>query len=219
MKINKRYLSESVLIDYVVPVIIVAAIAIILFVKATTMAFPKNDTRETFYSLANGFEDYYKFKTAWRPRLFSTGLAAWTVSISTRLIEDNLIFSAETPLELAVGLWTAFWFIIIALSLVWFFKRRSLFYIFGIFAGISFGYMDIARMKLALRLYPWDMPALFFFTIFVLFFIQKRYLWLLVIIPLGVGFKESIMILCFAFLVAELPWKKRLSLIYLYMFL
>ena len=209
MKTKRNFLPEPVLLDYLVPLIIIAGIAIVLFVNVLPMATPKSSgARATFLSLTNGLDDYYTFKTAWRPRLFSTGLAAWTVYVSTKLLGEEPILSASTPLELAVGLWTVGWFVLSALILVYFLKRRSLFYIIGIFTAISFGYMDINRVSYAWRLYPWDLPPIFFFTVFVLLFIKKKYLWLLVIIPLGVGFKESIMILSVAFLLADLPWKQ-----------
>ena len=217
MKFTKRILPEFVLLDYIVPVIILIGIAIVLFVNVIPLGTPKvAGARVTFYAMTEGLDNYYEFKTAWRPRLFSTGLAAWTVNVSTELLSNKKSFlSAHTPLELAVALWTVSWFALGALILVYFLKRRSLFYIFGIFACISFGYMTIVRASYALRLYPWDLPSLFFFTIFVLLFIKKKYLWLLFIIPLGVGFKESIMILCVAFLLADLPWRQRLYLFFI----
>lgn len=213
MKIIKSAASTSKLIDYIVPLLIVAGISITLFVKATTMASAKNHTSLTFYALSNGLEEYYDFLPAWKPRLFSTGLARAAVFIGAYMFDRIDLLSAQTPLELTVGLWTAGWFILTALLFVFSFKRRSLFYVLGIYAGISFGYMDLDRTSIDLRLYPWDLPSLFIYTSFLLLFIQKRYLLLLLLIPLGVGFKETSMLLCFAFLFTDLDWRKRLNLI------
>lgn len=212
MQLKNKQFFDNFLLAYAIPIFIALGICVILFVKATTMVFSGNDTRATFYALTEGMENYYQFKTAWKPRLFSTGLAALTVYISETFFEKKNILSAQNPLEMAVGLWTAGWFLFISLALVYFLKKRSLFYIFGLFSAISFGYMDIARTNLALRLYPWDLPSLFFFTLFTLLFIQKKYTWLLFIIPIGVGFKESIMVLCFGLLFIEQPIKHKIRI-------
>lgn len=212
MKIKKNVISKAALLmDYFIPLLIVAGVSIVVFVKATTMASAKNHTSLTFYALSNGFEEYYDFLPAWKPRLFSTSLASVAISIGAYLFERIGLLSAQTPLELTVGLWAAGWFVLISLLFVFFLKRRSLFYILGIFAGVSFGYMDIERTSIDLRLYPWDLPSLFVYALFLLLFIQKRYFLLLFLIPLGVGFKETSMLLCSAFLFADLDWKKRLQ--------
>ncbi|MDP1547924.1 MAG: hypothetical protein Q8L87_18090 [Anaerolineales bacterium] len=212
MQLNKKVSVEGLLLAYGIPFIILIGVSIVLFVKATTMVSSGNDTRAVFYALVDGMDNYYGFKTAWRPRLFSTGLAALTVNFSNVLFDKNFILSAQSPLEMAVGIWTVGWFALTSLALIIAFKQRSLFYIFGLFTVISFGYMDIARTNLALRLYPWDLPSLFFFTLFVLFFIHKKYAWLLFLIPFGVGFKETIMVLSFGFLLIERPLKQRIYL-------
>jgi hypothetical protein len=86
-----------------------------------------------------------------------------------------------------------------------------LFFIFGTFASLSFALMP--RLEMSVRFYPWDMPALFFFTVFVILFIQKKYWWIFAILPIGMGFKETVFILCISFLFAELPWKQRLYML------
>lgn len=219
MQIKNKLFLDNFLLSYAIPIVIAIGVSIVLFVKATTMVFSGNDTRATFYALTEGMENYYQFKTAWKPRLFSTGLAAFTANLSETFFEKDFILSAQNSLEMTVGLWTAGWFTLITLVLILFLKQRSLFYIFGLFAVISFGYMDIARTNLALRLYPWDMPSLFFFTFFVLLFVQKKYNWLLFLLPLGVGFKETVMILCFGFLFIEASYKQRIYKFFVSFFL
>jgi hypothetical protein len=210
MQLKNKQIFDTFLLAYAIPIFIALGISIILFVKATTMVFSGNDTRATFYALTEGMESYYQFKTAWKPRLFSTGLAAFTAFISETVFEKNFILSAQNPLEMTVGIWSASWFMLTSFALILFFRHRSLFYMFGLFVVISFGYMDIARTNLALRLYPWDMPSIFIFTLFVIFFIQKKYNWLFLLIPLGVGFKETALILCFGFLFIEEPAKQKI---------
>ena len=117
----------------------------------------------------------------------------------------------QHPFDLVVGSWVSGWFALTSIFLVWAFKRRSIFYVFGLYAGITYGYMT--RLEWAERVYPWDMPALFFFTLFVILFIQQKYWLLLLLIPVGTGFKETVMILSMSFLFADLTRKERLSLL------
>lgn len=201
----------SVVIDYIIPAIISAGVAIVLFGKVVLISFPNSDTFDTFFSLTAGLDNYFGFRTAWRPRLFSTALASFTVRVSKWLMAKTTVPIVRSPLELTVGLWTAGWFVLICFFLILFFKRRSLFYTLGLYAGISYGYL--ARLRWAARVYPWDMPALFFFTLFVLLFINKKYRWVFVMIPLSIGFKETGFILCLAFLFADLPWRQRLYML------
>ena len=201
----------SIVTDYVVPLIITVGVAIVLFGRVALIASPKGDTHATFYSLTTGMEDYYEFKTAWKPRLFSNALAAFTAHVSKWILAKTSVPIVKNPVELTIASWTAGWFILSCLFIIWFFKRRSLFYIFGMLAGISFGYLS--RLQMAVRVYPWDLPALFFFTVFLLLFIQKKYWWIFAIIPLGIGFKETTFILCVVFLFMDLPWKRRIYML------
>jgi hypothetical protein len=204
---------DHIIVDYLVPLMITVGVAIALFVKVAPIASPspKSDTYTTFYSLSNGLENYYDFKTAWKPRLFSNSLAAFTAHVSDWLLAKTSVPVVKNSAELTVALWTAGWFILICFLLIWFLKRRSVFFILGTFAGISFGYLS--RLHMAARVYPWDLPALFFFTGFVLLFTHKKYWWIFAFIPLSIGFKETTFILCAVFLFAELPWKQRLGML------
>lgn len=197
-------------LDYLVPLIITAGVAVLLFGKAVSIAYPKGDTPDTFYALTQGFDKYYEFRTAWKPRLFSTALASITVRVSNWVLARTEVLMVRRPLDLVLGLWTSGWFVLSSLFLIWFLGRRSVFYVFGLYAGITFGYLT--RLEWAARAYPWDMPALFFYTVFVLFFIQKKYWLIFFIIPLGTGFKETVMILSLGFLLIDIPWKRRLLL-------
>jgi hypothetical protein len=208
----KKSAAAAVVVDYLVLIIITFGVVIILFNRMATISPPTNsDTYKTFYSLTNGMGSYYDFKTAWKPRLFANGLAAFTARVSDWLLAKTSIPVVKNPAELTIALWTVSWFILICFLLIWFFKRRALFYIFGIFAGISFGYLS--RLHMAVRVYPWDMPPLFFFTLFVLLFSKKKYWWIFALLPISVGFKETTLILCVAFLFMELPWRQRLGML------
>jgi len=210
---NKKTFTriDQMLLDYVVPLIVTFGIAIVIFIKATLISYPKSDTEYTFYSLSSGIDKYYGFETAWKTRLFSNSLAAFTAHASEWLAVKFNIPVVRNTFELTVGLWITGWFLLTCLILVWTFKRRSLFYVFGLYAGISFGYLE--RLRMAVRAYPWDMPALFFYTLFVLLFIQKKYWWVFAIIPLSVGFKETSLILALSFFFVDVPTKQRVGMV------
>ncbi|MCI0549643.1 MAG: hypothetical protein L0287_01675, partial [Anaerolineae bacterium] len=189
---------NQISVDYVVPVLIALGSAIILFVRVAPIgANPESDTHRTFYSLTTGLENYYDFKTAWKSRLFSNSLSAVTAHFSNWLLAKTSVPVVRSPGELTIALWTAGWFTLLSFLLIWFFKRRSAFYIFGTLAGISFGYLN--RLHMAVRVYPWDLPPLFFFTLFLVLFVQKKYWWIFALVPLSIGFKETTLILCSVF--------------------
>lgn len=202
---------NNILLDYIVPVIILLAVAFLIFGKVIMISSPKSDTDMTFHSLSEGVDHYYEFKTAWKPRLFSNALAAFTARVSGWLLARWDIPMIKRPLELTVGLWTTGWFLLTSSVLVFALKRRSIFYFFGLYAGISFGYMT--RLRQSARIYPWDMPALFFYTLFIVLFTNKKYWWIFFIIPFCSGFKETVIVLCLAFLFADVPWKQRIGMV------
>jgi hypothetical protein len=186
----KRPDASAILTDYLIPLFIAVGVTIILFNRMATISpSPKSDTYVFFYSLSNGVVNYCDFKTAWKPRLFSTSLAALTARTSDWLMAKTALPVVKNSVELTVAVWTTAWFLLICLAFIFFFKRRSLFYIFGMLACISFGYLS--RLHMAVRVYPRDMPPLFFFTLFVLLFSQRKYWWIFALLPLSVGFKEQ----------------------------
>ena len=161
-----------VLLDYLIPMIIVVAVSVLLFGRAVLLADPKGDTGNTFYSLTEGIDAYYEFKTAWKPRLFSNALAAVTIGASNWILAQTAVPMVKQPFDLVIGSWVAGWFALTSTFLIWAFKRRSVFYAFGLYAGITYGY--ITRLEWAERVYPWDMPALFFFTLFLVFLFRRN---------------------------------------------
>ncbi len=195
----------NILANYVIPLLIAIGVSVPLFVETALVSTLDPDDRAAFYSLSNGWQGYADFKTAWKPRLFSNGLAALTGRLSEWVLSKTSVSYILNPLELTVAMWTIGWFLLICLVLIFFRKRGAVFYIFGMFAGLSYGYMP----RLSTRIYPWDLPALFIFTFFVLLYARDKYRWLFALAPLGMGFKETSLILCAAFLFSELPWKTR----------
>lgn len=201
---------RSFFVDYLVPIIVTIGVAIVLFGDVVLISDKEPDTFRTFYSLSSGMDEYYEFKTAWKPRLFSNALALMTTKAGSWILARTDVPMVREPLDLVVGLWSSGWYVLACILFILFFKRRALFYVFGLYAGISFGYLS--GLREAPQVYPWDLPALFFYALFVLLFIKGKYWWILVLIPISVGFKETGIILCLAFLFVDTPLKQRLMM-------
>ena len=193
--------------EVLVPLLLALGVALPLFYQIVVLAPQQPDNFGTFYSLSSGLDPYFELKTAWKTRLFSNGLAWQVDNASAYLMSRVEVQYINRPQPFAVGLWTAGWFVAICLLYIVFLRRRAVLYVLGTYAALTFGYMP----KLpATRVYPWDMPALFIFALFLFLFIRNRFKWMLILLPLGVGFKETAGVLCLAFLLAsELPKKEK----------
>ena len=201
-------LYNQTAINYIVPLIILIGSSITLFGLAAAIPHQQDVSFVTFDALSDGIENYYDFRSPWKPRILSTALAAYTIRIGERILESGSVPMVKNIYQFTLGVWTSGWFFLTCLSLILALRKRSIFYIFGTFAGICFGYLVF--YKTVIRLYSWDLPALFIFSIFVLLYINKKYWWVFVLIPLSIGLKETAFILCFAFIFSDQPWRTRI---------
>jgi len=182
---------------YIIPLIISLAILVIVSRQAEIIASSHTDNIETFFSFSEGLDNYKEIRQEWRPRFLSNFLAGSLI---------KLIFTTEHNIDYADAIknvasyWTVAWLFIIFLLFILFFKEKSLFYILGIFAGISYAYTPSMGDS---RIYPWDLPALFIFCCFILIIKTKKEAWLAAFIPLMILFKETSVILLIAFLFWE----------------
>lgn len=195
--------------NYFIPFILTIGISIVFFSILVNVANKKEDSFSTFVALSNGLEEYYEFKTAWKPRLFSTALSSLLVNVlGYEILSAADASIGKDEIGIIIGSWSVGWFALISFVLINTLKKRAVFYIIGLFAGLSFGYQVFYGT--VIRVYSWDMPVLFIYVLFLILFINKKYNWLFAVILLGVGFKETTIILCFGFLFADLPWKRRI---------
>ena len=185
--------------ELLVPLLLALGVIVPLFYQIVVLSPQQPDNFDTFYSFSSGLDQYSELKTAWKTRLFSNALA-WQVDRASAYIMGRVdVRYINRPEPFAVGLWTAGWFLAIALVYILFLRRKAALYIFGTYAAVTFGYMP----KLpATRVYPWDMPALFVFVLFLFLFLRNRFKWLLILLPLAMGFKETTAVLCIVFLLA-----------------
>lgn len=195
MKLHDR------LARYLAPILVAVALAVTLGYETQTIALRHTHNRKTFEAINLGLEGQPR---PWRPRLFSNYLASRFV---TPPPDDMPPEARDERFARGVRAWTVVWFLAIAAVLVGSMRERSLFFLLGTFAAVSYGYMP----GITARIYPWDLPALFFFTVFTVAAVHRRFEWLL-LIPLATGFKETSIVFAAAFLFWNgASWRKRLG--------
>lgn len=128
-----------------------------LHVIATEAASLHHHTSQTFLYLGEGWNAYLgKWDEPWVSRIGSVALGYWTTNAPT--VEQ---FSVR------VGWWVSLWFVAVsALWMVWVAEwRLRLLALLATFSAIAFAYLPAILGGEATRIYPWDMPALFFMTL------------------------------------------------------
>lgn len=200
--IMRRY--DSVL-SYGIPLFISLALCISLGYQGKQIALKYRHNKYTFLSYEQGVSGY-SLPKEWRTRLFSNYLASLFVP---SYLQDGEVVVDDEPFRVAVGRWAAFWLLLTNLTFIIGFGKKSLWFLFGTYAAVSFGYMP----GITARIYPWDMPILWFFSLFVLIIYIRQYYWLLLLIPIATGFKETALVVSLSFLFWEkASLRKRLAL-------
>lgn len=167
------------------------------------------DNQKTFESSTAGYEAYISLRREWRPRILSNYSAGWFVKLGQYIVDRRPGTFSRTSLEVGIGLWTAFWFSLSSMTFIATRREGSLLYLFGMYAAVSLGYMP----GITSRVYPWDMPALFFFSAFVVLVGCHKVYWIVPLVLLATGFKETVIILCVAFCFFEhVPLKRGIAL-------
>ena len=184
-------ISHHTIIEYAIPLWISVTISLTMFFQARLLAPENPDNRATFLVYTATKNDAVALSNPWKPRLFSTYLAGLTMKAILHIEDSATMISEDNVFEIGVALWTASWLFLVNTTFVFAFRDRSLFYILGTFAAVSFGYMP----GIVLRIYPWDMPALFFYTLLVVTSPRLPAYGFLVLIPLATGFKETAILL------------------------
>ncbi len=104
------------------------------------------------------------------------------------------------------GLYHAFWLLLLFLAII-FALRHSLFINLGIFAGLMYNFSPISGPYF----YPWDMPAMLFFTLAVLFFERRQMIPMAVVTCAGCFFKETVLVCALlALFASHWKWGKRI---------
>jgi len=104
------------------------------------------------------------------------------------------------------GLYHALWLLMLMVVII-FALRYSLFINLGIFAGLMYDFSPTSGPYF----FPWDLPAMFFFTLAALLF-ERRQMWLMAaVICTGAFFKETVMACALlVFFTSDWKWSKRI---------
>ncbi len=96
-------------------------------------------------------------------------LSTAAADLVSGLVRSAGVRSPDFHLMVTVGLYSALWLLLTNAVLLWGFGKRALFLMWGVFAAVVFGYCP----GVVSRVYPWDLPALFFFAAFVACYHRK----------------------------------------------
>ena len=190
---------KKIVITYFVLFFIAISVTLMVFDMTRKNATKYVDNYTTFCALSLGLEKYKRTPPlVWKPRLFSAYLSKQFMPEVIQVGKKEML--NKVAFENGIGYWSAMWFFLSCILLIICFKKQSLFFILGLFAAISFGY----QCAYAQMVYPWDMVTIFVSVLFIVLVSKDRLGWLVFILPIAVGFKETTMVLCISFLF----WKK-----------
>jgi len=159
------------------------------------------DNKETFGAAQGSFRACLDLRKEWRPRILS--------NLSARLCGRACLWVTTEPerhLKATIGVYSAGWLLLTNAVVILGFGRRALPLMWGVFAAVVFGYSP----GVDIRVFPWDLPALFWFTAFLVCWEQGRYGLVSAVILAGAPFKETTVVLCAAILFFPLPWRRRI---------
>jgi hypothetical protein len=144
---------------------------------------------------------YVDLEKSWSPRVLSKALGSFFArgSIEGREIVPGRFVHL-------VGLYASLWLGLIFLAYVILLRENALIPILGTYCGVAFGYMP----GIADRLFPWDLPALFFFTLFICLLYAGKTRFFLPILPIAVLFKETACVLAIGYLFLESSRRNRI---------
>lgn len=195
MKESKVTASVAVI---AISVFIAISLSITYYFSCTSYASGHEDNVIAFSSFSGGLEQYRKLRQEWRPRVFANYLAGFLVSprMNARVFDHR------------VGLWNAGWFMLCCLVYVVFDLRNAIFLIFGTFAALYYAFAPLSES----HIYPWDIPAMFFYVSIYAAHARKSITPLLFILWVGSGFKETVALGSMVFLFrSDLSVKGRLA--------
>jgi hypothetical protein len=140
---------------------------------------------------------------------------SWRPRILGRMLGSLITKPADTPkginksqfihlVGVYVGVWLGLTFLLYLLTL----GKNALIPILGTYAAVAFCYMP----GIGDRVYPWDMPMLFFFTLFVCLLIKEKLPYFIFIIPIATLFRQSVAMLVSAYLFLPGSIRRRLLL-------
>jgi len=190
--------------DVFVLLVLVAALSATVYHLTSDLA-PRNEASSLTFVRSNAsLENYHRLRQEWRSRVGANGAA----HLVSEAVADGRP-TGRAHLRRTVATHSAIWLALVNVTLLAGLGRRALVIIWGVFAAVVFGYAP----GLVSRIYPWDLPALFWFTLALVLWHHGRWRWLVAAIAVGVVFKESTVALLAALLLRDDPWRRRWRLL------
>lgn len=204
-------MRKNKIFNFVILIFISCSLCVMTFLQLKQIIFLHPDNIKTFYAFKQSF-NFYKsvMQNPWKPRLFSCVLASFLMpknqilkSYTTETEDEKYLTIIELKdkniFYIRVGIWTILWLFSINLIFIILKKEKSIFYLLALFTALTFIYIPSSYV----RVYPWDLPALFFYSLSIYILIKRKFYLLFFITPLATGFKETTMLLSFLFLIWE----------------
>jgi hypothetical protein len=211
---NLRLTVPTSLLRLSAPVLVSLGLTLAILFQAQMVAPIHRHTSYTFQGL-EGVEQWPDLYRAWAPRVLSVEMAETFVELSEGLPQiSSRIRQVKEDVPRGIAFYVAFWFALICGVWLITFRERSIFYILGTYACLSFGYMP----GIDYRIMPWDMPAVFFYTVLVALLVSRAMRgWMIaavvLLIWLAVPFKETAVVFAIfpLFLLRSQPLSHRLG--------
>jgi len=124
-------------LSYAIPMTVALAICVVVSHQVRQIALSSSDNTNTFYSFSRGLGEYEQIRQEWRPRILSNYLAGRLVDAVEAIYHPQ---DQQTAMAYIPAIWSIVWLFLTLLLFIILDRERSLLYIFGIFAGISFAY-------------------------------------------------------------------------------
>ncbi len=174
---SKQSFAVTKLFLISIAVFISLSLSVTYFFTSASYATGHEDNIAAFKSFAGTFQEYKKLRQEWRPRLFANYFAGLLMPSGN----DRRSF------QYSVGLWNAGFFLLCCAAYIVFDHRNAVFLIFGTFASLYYAFSPLSES----HIYPWDMPALFFYILMYCAY-KRSITGLLAVLWIGTGFKETV---------------------------
>jgi hypothetical protein len=185
------------------------ALCVMTYHHASDLAMMRIESQISF--LSQGSFAKYKVNNlgmAWAGRILSLKLGYEVARASLKGTAPNSTAVEPACFRSLVGLYVAGWMGLIFFVYLIALKEQALLPMLGTFVGVEYGYLA----GVADRVCSWDMPALFFYALFVCLLIHRRLVWMIPLLPIAVLYKEPAVLLPTAFLFEPLPKRRRIGL-------
>ena len=188
-----------------VELFVAISLTVNFFFLVKPMCLPKRDgnaySSMLFIYLSDALEPHRQQAEDQVPMNFRTRLLA---PLTSGKFLDTVYHQPLDPrsdgFQNVFGSYHSLWLLLLFLALI-LLRKDALLVMLGVFAGLMYNFIEPAGMYY----YPWDMPAMFFFTLACLLYDRRQYGLLMATVFIGGLFKETTMC-CALFILLDGQW-------------